>query len=224
MMTMPRTRVRYDRFVLRGWTYPFHELRDQGKMAALVPETDEVRWLKLFGREEPVEIRRGDVAIIYPQIGWPLPPGVSQAPATAADPTAALQKAAEKVEAFKTAAAAEAPPVSSVDDNPPMPPAEVVLPDMSPKLLSYHKDGETLREFVSRLTPELEREFYDVTQLQLYGSGEATLDSMSTSLESALPAWSGNSMTVSERHGEISALLAELQRLGAEVEAGPDAC
>ena len=60
MMTMGRTRVRHDRFTLRGWDYAFHELRDQGKMAALVPETDEPRTLKLFSGQE-VEIRKSAV-------------------------------------------------------------------------------------------------------------------------------------------------------------------
>lgn len=215
MMTMGRTRPRTDRFTLRGWEYPFHELRDQGKMAALVPETDEVRWLKLFGRVEPVEIRRGDVAIIYPQIGWPLPPGIQAAPVA----EAALAKATEKVEAFKAAAAATPPPVSSIDDTPP--PAPVVIdiepdPEISQRLLVYRKDGESVIEFVSRLTPELEREFNKLTQLQLYGAGNARLENCAADPEAS---WAGNPMTVSERHGEISGLLAELQRLGAEAEA-----
>lgn len=203
MMTMGRTRVRHDRFTLRGWDYAFHELRDQGKMAALVPETDEPRTLKLFSGQE-VEIRKGDVALIYPQIGWPLP-GNTAPPA----PTPALERAAEAVKKFQEAAAVAPPPVSSVED-------AFSEPDLSPRLLSYRRQDEGFREFVSRLTPELEREFNKLTQLQLYGAGLARLADYADDAE---PSWAQNPMTVSERHGEISGLLSELQRIGAEVEA-----
>lgn len=219
-MTMPRTRARTDRFTLRGWTYAYHELRDQGLMACLVPESEEPRVITLWSKQQ-VEIRKGDVALIYPQIGWPVPPGVQPAPTTN-NPTDALNRAAEKVEAFKAAAAAPSPPMSSADD---LVRKDVVIdaevmPDMSPKLLAYHRDGESLHAFVSRLTPELEREFNDVTQFQLYGAGNATLDAMRVNVERPCPEWAGNLTTVSERHGEISALLAELQRLGADAETG----
>lgn len=236
MMTMPRTRERNDRFELRGWTYAYHQLRDQGLMACLVPESDEPRVIKLFSKQE-VEIRKGDVAIIYPQIGWPVPPGVaapSDAPAVVKpDPTEALARAAEAVAAFKEGAAKPSPPATPIDDMPahetkPEPVVAefepVVMPEMSPKLLTYHVPGETLREFVSRLTPELRRENNDLYQLVLYGSGSATLDAMLINVEKPYPGWEGNLTTVSERHGEISALLDELQRLGAEAELGPDAC
>lgn len=215
MMTMDRTRARQDRFELRGWTYAFHELRDQGKMASLVPETDEPRNLKLWSGQE-VEIRKGDVAIIYPQIGWPLPGNLVQAPAPP-PPTEtvepALNRAAEAVAAFRARAAEPSAPVSSVDD--------LVIdvehePEMSQRLLVYRKQDEDIRAFVSRLTPELEREFNKLTQLQLYGAGEARLTDCTEDPE---PSWDNNPLTVSERHGEISGLLAELQRLGAEAEA-----
>ncbi len=208
MMTMGRTRVRHDRFTLRGWDYAFHELRDQGKMAALVPETDEPRTLKLFSGQE-VEIRKGDVALIYPQIGWPLPGNT----APAIPPS--LERAAEAVKKFQEAAATPAPPVSSVED------VEVVVTDQEidvsrRRLLSYRRQDESFRDFINRLTPELEREFNKLTQLQLYGAGEARLVDCAEDPEAS---WSDNPMTVSDRHGEISGLLAELQRLGAEAEA-----
>lgn len=237
-MTMQRTRARTDRFTLRGWTYAYHQLRDQGLMACLVPESDEPRLITLRSGQQ-VEIRKGDVAIIYPQIGWPVPPGAAppsddSAATTASTSKEALDRAADAVAAFKEAAAKPSPPATPIDD---MQPHEkkpddpvvaefepVVMPDMSPKLLTYHKAGETLREFVSRLTPELRRENNDLYQLVLYGSGSATLDAMLINVEKPYPGWAGNQTTVSERHGEISALLEELQRLGAEVELGPDAC
>lgn len=203
--------MRHDRFMLRGWEYAFHELRDQGKMAALVPETDEPRMVKLFSGQE-VEIRKGDVAIIYPQIGWPLPGNL----APAAAPTEALDRAAEAVRRFQDAAATPPPPVSSVEDIEPEVVVTDVEPDMSRKLLVYRKQGESVSEFVSRLTPELQREFNKLTQLQLYGAGEAILADCTDDAELS---WANNPMSVSERHGEISGLLAELQRLGAEAEA-----
>jgi hypothetical protein len=214
MMSMNRTRVRHDRFTLRGWVWPFHELRDQGVMASLVPESDEPRLVYLWGRrDEPVEIRKGDVAIIYPQIGWPLPGNL----APAVPPS--LERAAEAVKKFQEAAATPPPPVSTVEDVEP----EIVTeqepeaePDMSQRLLVYRRQDESVRDFVSRLTPELEREFNKLTQLQLYGAGEARLADCAEDPEAS---WSNNPMTVSERHGEISGLLAELQRLGAEAEA-----
>lgn len=214
-MSMSRTRVRHDRFTLRGWEYAFHELRDQGKMAALVPETDEPRTLKLFSGRE-VEIRKGDVAIIYPQIGWPLPGGITPAP-VATTPPPSLARAAEAVKRFKEAAATPQPQPSTVESY--FAPAVVepeYEPDVSQRLLVYRRQGESLRELVSRLTPELEREFNKLTQLQLWGAGLAILKDCHEDPE---PSWAGNPLSVSERHGEISALLNELQRLGAEAEA-----
>lgn len=216
MMSMSRTRVRTDRFELRGWVFAYHQLRDQGLMAMLVPETDEPRTITLFSGQE-VEIRKGDVAIIYPQIGWPLPGNL--APAV----TPSLERAAEAVKKFQEAAATPAPPVSSVEDLEPevvvteQDPEPMPEPDMSRRrLLSYRRQDESFRDFISRLTPELEREFNKLTQLQLYGAGEARLADCAEDPEAY---WSDNPMTVSDRHGEISGLLAELQRLGAEAEA-----
>lgn len=211
MMSMSRTRVRHDRFMLRGWEYAFHELRDQGKMASLVPETDEPRVVTLFSGQI-VEIRKGDVAIIYPQIGWPLPGNL--APATA--PTEALDRAAEAVKRFQEAANTPPPPVSSVDDVEPVDATFEQDSDMSRRLLVYRKQGESVSDFVSRLTPELQREFNKLTQLQLYGAGRAVLSDCTNDPEAS---WANNPLTVSDRHGEISGLLAELQRLGAEAEA-----
>lgn len=211
MMSMNRTRARTDRFELRGWVYPFHQLRDQGLMAMLVPETDEPRTIKMFSGRE-VEIRKGDVAIIYPQIGWPLPGNL----APAAAPTAALDRAAEAVRKFQEAAATEPSPVTTVEDIEREEVVTEVEPDVSQRLLVYRRDGESVSEFVSRLTPELQREFNKLTQLQLYGAGEAVLADCTQDPEIS---WANNPLTVSERHGEISGLLAELQRLGAEAEA-----
>ena len=208
MMSMSRTRVRTDRFELRGWVFAYHQLRDQGLMAMLVPETDEPRTIRLFSGQE-VEIRKGDVALIYPQIGWPLPGNL----APAVPPS--LERAAEAVKKFQEAAASPAPPVSSVED------VEVEVADQEidvsrRRLLSYRRQDESFRDFINRLTPELEREFNKLTQLQLYGAGEARLVDCAEDPEAS---WSDNPMTVSDRHGEISGLLAELQRLGAEAEA-----
>lgn len=71
-MQMSRTRVRRDRFELRGWTYPFHDLRDGATFARLEADTDETQeWTLRSG--QVVEIRPGDIAIIAPQIGMPIP-------------------------------------------------------------------------------------------------------------------------------------------------------
>ena len=71
-MQMNRTRVRRDRFDLRGWTYPFHELRDGATFARLETQTDDVQvWTLRTGQE--VEIRPGDIELIAPQIGMPVP-------------------------------------------------------------------------------------------------------------------------------------------------------
>jgi hypothetical protein len=71
-MQMSRTRVRRDRFDLRGWTYPFNELRDGATFARLEADTDETQeWTLRSGHV--VEVRPGDIAIIAPQVGMPIP-------------------------------------------------------------------------------------------------------------------------------------------------------
>lgn len=210
-MSMRRTRIRHDRFELRGWVYAYHQIRDQGLLAALVPEADNPRTIRLFSGQE-VEIRKGDVAIIYPQIGWPMPGESATAPASKVED--ALSRATEKVEAFKAAFATPPPPVSSADDN--VVEAEFDEPELSHRLLAYRKQGESFSDFLSRLTPELMREQDKLNGLVLFGSGEARLSDVTLDPELS---WDNNPMTVSERHGEISGLLAELQRLGAEAEA-----
>lgn len=71
-MQMDRTRVRRDRFDLRGWTYPFHELRDGATFARLEANTDDTQeWTLRSG--QVVEVRPGDIALIAPQIGMPVP-------------------------------------------------------------------------------------------------------------------------------------------------------
>jgi len=71
-MEMSRTRVRRDRFDLRGWTYPFHELRDGATFARLEANTDDTQeWTLRSG--QVVEVRPGDIALIAPQIGMPVP-------------------------------------------------------------------------------------------------------------------------------------------------------
>jgi hypothetical protein len=71
-MQMSRTRVRRDRFELRGWTYPFNELRDGATFARLEADTDDTQeWTLRSG--QVVEVRPGDIAIIAPQIGMPIP-------------------------------------------------------------------------------------------------------------------------------------------------------
>lgn len=197
-MSRSRTRVRYDRFELRGWVYPFHEIRDQGKMAALVPETEEPRLLYLFGRAEPVEIRKGDIALIYPQIGWPVPGAQELAGRVT---SAALDKAQAAIDKLKTASA-ESAPVSSVEDNPAPPPQPEKVPLL---LLPYIKVGESVAQAISRLNAELLAEFDRMTNLLLDGAGERKLDNDPTK-------------TVSMRHGEISKLLTELADLGAAAE------
>lgn len=200
MNTRQRTRARTDRFELRGWVYPFHEIRDQGKMAALVPETDEPRELYLFGRAEPVEIRKGDIAIIYPQIGWPLPASMVSPVQTA---SVALERAAAAVSAFKASAAEPSAPVSQVGDEPPEPKPEKV----PPLLLPYIRVGETVSEAVSRLNADLLIEADGLINDVLHGAGARVI----TEGEHA-------GKTVSIRHGEVSALLSELAQLGAAAE------
>jgi hypothetical protein len=71
-MQMSRTRVRRDRFDLRGWTYPFNELRDGATFARLEADTDDTQeWTLRSG--QVVEVRPGDIALIAPQIGMPIP-------------------------------------------------------------------------------------------------------------------------------------------------------
>jgi hypothetical protein len=71
-MQMDRTRVRRDRFELRGWTYPFHELRDGATFARLEANTDDTQeWTLRSG--QVVEVRPGDIALIAPQVGMPIP-------------------------------------------------------------------------------------------------------------------------------------------------------
>lgn len=83
-MQMSRTRVRRDRFDLRGWTYPFSELRDGATFARLEADTDETQeWTLRSGHV--VEVRPGDIAIIAPQIGMPIP-GRKRAAAPAPEP------------------------------------------------------------------------------------------------------------------------------------------
>ncbi len=201
MLSRSRTAPRTDRFVLRGWIYPFHEVRDQGKMASLVPETEEPRMLQLYGFAEPVEIRKGDVAIIYPQIGWPLPGTMAATPQVATD---ALDRAQAAVDALKTSAATPQP-VSSVDDTP-VPPPPAPEPEKVPLLLlPYIKVGESVEQAISRLNEELKIEFDQMTNLLLGGAGERKLDGDPTK-------------TVSMRHAEISKLLTELAELGAAAE------
>lgn len=71
-MQMNRTRVRRDRFALRGWTYPFHELRDGATFARLETDTDEAQQWELRSGQV-VEILPGDVETIAPQVGMPVP-------------------------------------------------------------------------------------------------------------------------------------------------------
>lgn len=207
MQTRNRLKPRYDRFTLRGWTYPFHQIRDQGKLAALVPESDEPRTIVLWSGHE-VEIRKGDVALIYPQINWPVPGAVANAAAVS---TAALDKAAAAVKAMREAAA-ESAPVSSVDDLPKPEPVvtevEVEQPKASPALLALMAPGETVRQTISRLTDELRKEWDRMTNLQLQGAGDRVLTEP--------PEHAGK--TVSIRHSEISTLLKEFEALGAEHE------
>jgi hypothetical protein len=69
---MSRTRVRRDRFELRGWTYPFNELRDGATFARLEADTDDTQeWTLRSGHV--VDVRPGDIAIIAPQVGMPIP-------------------------------------------------------------------------------------------------------------------------------------------------------
>ena len=85
-MEMSRTRVRRDRFDLRGWTYPFHELRDGATFARLEANTDDTQeWTLRSG--QVVEVRPGDIAIIAPQIGMPVP-GKRRAEAVEPQPAA----------------------------------------------------------------------------------------------------------------------------------------
>lgn len=85
-MQMNRTRIRRDRFDLRGWTYPFNEVRDGATFARLETDTDETQqWELRTG--QVVEIRPGDIEAIAPQIGMPIP-GKRRSPAAA--PTVAV--------------------------------------------------------------------------------------------------------------------------------------
>jgi hypothetical protein len=85
-MPTGRIRKRIDRFTLRGWTYPFHELRDQGRLnaviSAMIADPGKPQLLRLEGRRAPVEIRPGDLEIILPQIDWVVPGALAKADAT----------------------------------------------------------------------------------------------------------------------------------------------
>lgn len=82
-MQMNRTRVRRDRFDLRGWTYPFSAVRDGAAFARLETDTEDTQiWTLRSGQD--VEIRPGDVELIAPQIGMPVPGKRRARPETAA--------------------------------------------------------------------------------------------------------------------------------------------
>jgi hypothetical protein len=197
-MQMNRTRERTDRFVLRGWTIPFHELADQGRMAALVADTDEIQWLRLKAWKEPIEIRPGDLEIIFPQIGWPMPGkrrAAAEAPASAtlASALAATEAATEAVGRLKAAADAPPLPVSTVENGTP-----------SRALQALIMPNEKIKDAITRLTPALGLEFDEVNNLvQIPGGGGRVLES---------------GKTAEARHRELTALLDELAALGAQAE------
>lgn len=221
--SMMRTRKRTDRFELRTWTYAYNELRDQGKMAALVPEVPWPRKIILDSKQE-VEIRPGDVAIIYPQIGFPDPAPSQllpadtplQPPPSRASAEAAVERAEQATAKLKEAAASPPPPPTTVDDiiepelvieaEAEMPPPPPRWSGASTLLLTEVKDGESLlldRDYRSRLVKELREEMDAVTNLELAGAGER--------------AWKHT--TASKRREEISAILTELAAIGAALEA-----
>lgn len=194
---MDRTRVRRDRFELRGWVYSFHELRDQGRLAALLPETDEPRKVTLYSGQT-FEYRKGDAAIIFPQIGWPLPGAEAEGrpvPASLETALTATEAAKDAVARFQEAAASPAPPLSSVESAAP-----------SRALRALMLPDERVSDAVNRLTPALRLEFDEVNNLVLIPGGGARI------LESG--------KTAEVRHRELAALLDELAALGALVERG----
>lgn len=198
-MQMNRTRVRRDRFELRGWVYSFHELRDQGRLAALLPETDEPRAVTLYSGQT-FEYRKGDAAIIFPQIGWPLPgeTRASQQAVPASEAAAvAVDRAEAAIEKLREAARQPLAPVSSVNDL-----------ALSPRLRALFLPDEMadLKAGVARLTAALRLEFDEVNHLILTpGAGNRILES---------------GKTAEQRHTELSEMLTELAELGAQVEQG----
>lgn len=199
-MTRNRTRVRHDRFILRGWTYPYH-WRDQGKMSALVPESANTREITLESGHV-VEIRPGDVRIIYPQIGYPMPDESQLQPIAAESPPSPVREkvaaATDALTRFREALSVPAPPVSSVDE-----------PQPSEELRALMMPGESVHGVISRMTPALQEEWDRLTNWQLDGAGERKLTDP--------PEHAGK--TVSERHREVSRLKKEFERLGAMMEA-----
>lgn len=135
-MEMSRTRVRRDRFDLRGWTYPFHELRDGATFARLEANTDDTQeWTLRSG--QVVEVRPGDIALIAPQIGMPVP-------------------------GKRRAEAVEPPPVALPP--PPMPaPAieEEPLPDTLARLVPQTLADREHREWLRRRWQELTHRLVD---------------------------------------------------------------
>lgn len=200
-MTRNRTRVRTDRFVLRGHWYPFHVLRDQGRMAALVPESPNVRYVTLESTHT-VEIRPGDIRIIFPQIGYPMPDESQLQPIAAESPPSPVQEkvaaATSALSRFREALSVPPAPVSSVDE-----------PQPSDELRALMMPGESVYGVISRLTPALQEEWDRLTNWQLDGAGERKLTDP--------PEHAGK--TVSERHREVSRLKKEFERLGAMMEA-----
>lgn len=131
-MQMDRTRVRRDRFELRGWTYPFDELRDGATFARLEANTDDTQeWTLRSG--QVVEVRPGDIALIAPQIGMPIP-GKRRAEAVEPPP-----------------AAPEPPPV--IEEEP--------LPDMIARLVPQSLADREHREWLRLRWQELTHRLVD---------------------------------------------------------------
>jgi hypothetical protein len=134
---MSRTRVRRDRFDLRGWTYPFHELRDGATFARLEANTDDTQeWTLRSG--QVVEVRPGDIALIAPQIGMPIP--------------------------GKRRAEAMAPPAAPPEPPPPQPQVEFEhepLPDTLARLVPQSLADREHREWLRLRWQELTHRLVD---------------------------------------------------------------
>lgn len=186
-MRTGRLRARHDRFELRGWTYAFHHLRDAGPFSRLETDTDEVQALVLHSGQT-VEIHPGDLEIICPQIGYPVP-GRRRAGMTGPAPAepqiieriVEVEKPVEIIrevervvvdesalaEALSRASAAEAELAELR--------AEIegrgvpeVQQRMAPEWMDV-REGETLAEAARRLTDQFRAELNNLTNKRLDG-------------------------------------------------------
>lgn len=162
MQTANRIRKRDDRFTLRGWVYPFHRLVDGPVLARLDPDSSQVQWLPLHGRkDEPVEVRPGDVQSITKQVfGIDLPPcrGASQeepeevAETEAVEEEPALEAQPEEADepVLELTRVVEEPEFAEFEDDEGTP----IPADLNEKLFDHLDDDEPMPDALRLVAPK----------------------------------------------------------------------